>query len=356
MNTLSAGWVRLMNLAFLVASVFFVESAGAARYYEEWNLASLQKKYAKAMAIPTPWIGYWWPYREGGINNGLNDADGLSAAAKLDRVFGKRNWVSGWEYNRHGKGRRSPDWWGHCNGWAVAAIMEAEPRSDIDVKGVRFGVRDRKAILSEYWMESGSDFIGNRVWSAKDTSSRAFWDVVPAQFHLAMTNIVGRQGRSVIIDRYTGYEIWNQPVVAYEIKPIREDDYLGRDPRYRNLYRVNVETTLWWANDEVDPDEITPEFQWEEDDFFSKRTLRYELWVDAPLEFDSSGNLASSGNIVLTNQGTGGRWKNGSTYNELVNSHPDYIWIPLSYARSSGFKNPRINDAWVRANIAAEAN
>ena len=72
----------------------------------------------------------------------------------------------------------------------------------------------------------------------------------------------------MIIDRHTGAEVWNQPVVAYEVDPIRPEDDLGRDPRYRNLYRVNVRATLWWANDDVGPNAKTPEFAWKESMYF----------------------------------------------------------------------------------------
>lgn len=335
-------------LAVLLTNSF---SAYGAQYNER-NLAKLQAKYAKAVADPVPWAGYWWPYLDDGIADGENDDDGLSPADKIDAIFNRKNYATAWEKRQHGTGRRPAAWWGHCNGWAAAAIMEREPRTAVTRNGIKFSVADRKALLTEYWMESGSDFIGRRVYDENDLSSAAFWDVVPAAFHLLITNIVGDQKQSVIIDRFTGAEVWNHPLVAYEIEPIKPNDYLGPDPKYKNIYRVNVKTTIWWATDEVGANDITPEFKWKEDDFFDKRTLKYELWVDAPLKFDASGKLVSSGDIILTRNSKGGQWKNGASREALKNSHPDFIWIPLSYARSSGSKNPRINDAWVKKNLA----
>lgn len=329
-------------IATLVASVVLAVPAFSASF-DERNFAKLQSRYAKGVADPIPWAGYWWPYDDGGIGD---------AAEKIDDAFNVSNYASAWERQRHGEGRNAANWWGHCNGWATAAIMESEPRSAVSRNGVRFGIDDRKALLSEYWMESGSDFIGRRVWNSRDRTSAAFWDVVPAAFHLLLTNIVGRNRQSVIIDRYTGAEVWNQPLAAYQVYPITREDDLGPHPRYRNLHRVNVTTTIWWLNDEVEPDDLTPEFRWKDDDFFEKRTLRYELWLDAPPEFDSSGKLVASGNIVLTNRGVGGQWKNGLGREALLDSHPDFMWIPLSYKRSSGYKNPRIRDAWVKQNLA----
>lgn len=337
----------------IVFAMFFVLSSNApAAQYNERNLAELQKYNAKGVADPVPWVGYWWPYVDDGIADDTFSDDGISPADKIDAIFNRRNYASGWERRRHGTGRRPADWWGHCNGWATAAIMEREPRRPVTRHNIEFSIADRKALLTEYWMESGSDFIGRRVYNSGDFSSEAFWDVTPAAFHLLLTNIVGDQKQAVIIDRFTGAEVWNHPLVAYEIEPITADDYLGRDPNYKNIYRVNVKTTIWWVTDEVEADDVTPEFKWVEDDYFEKRTLKYELWVDAPLKFDSNGKLVSSGDIIITRNGTGGRWKNGTSREVLKNSHPDFIWIPLSYARPSGSKNPYINDDWVKANLA----
>ena len=59
-------------------------------------------------------------------------------------------------------------------------------------------------------------------------------------------------------------------------------------------YRVNVAARIWWANDNVDPDEVSPPFNLEAfkdeyfDHFYPGRRLKYELWLDAPAEFDAA--------------------------------------------------------------------
>lgn len=340
-----------MTIGTILATPKSVQASG----YGQWNLAQLQRKFAKVVVSPQPWSGYWWPYNENGIANSRYDRRGVSSALKLDRALDYGNWIANWEYWNHGTGSFSDDWWGHCNGWATASIMEREPRRPVTVNGIEFAIRDRKAILSEYWMESGSDYIGTRVWDGDDFSSYAFWDVVPADFYLVLTNIVGRQRRSIVFDRYTGVEIWNQPLVAYEIAAVRPEDYLGPDPEYPGLYRVNMTTKIYWAADDVSPDAVTPTFGWKNSDFFESRKLKYELWVDAPLEFDSSGTLLRSGDVVITDSGVGGRWKNGIDPEVLVESHPDFMWLPLSYAPSSGYKNPRMDDGWISRYISEGA-
>src|SRR5262249_17857202 len=144
-------------------------------------------------------------------------------------------------------------------------------------------VRDQKALLAESWMEFSGDFVGTRVNDEGDFSSAAFWDVVPAQFHLMLTNVVGKQKHGLILDRHTGHEIWNQPLEGYKIEPVKPEDYLGAHPQYPDIYRVNMTAWIWWANDNVDPDELTPPFSIEAmgeeiyDHFFPGRKLKYEL-------------------------------------------------------------------------------
>ncbi len=343
--------MRKLFLLMVCSVLPTLAQAGSPNYYEETNLAKLQKKYQKAVADPVPWSGHWWPYNENGIAS--TKFNGESPAAKLDRALGLGGALLGWEYQYHGMGKPGLTWWGHCNGWATAAIMESEPRKPLSARGIEFSVGDRKALLSEYWMESGADFIGTRVWDAKDFSSDAFWDVVPAQFHLLLANVVGRNQRSLIVDRYTGAEVWNHPVVAYETAPIKREDYLGHDREFPNIYRVNVTTTIYWAMDEVGPEDLMPKFDWRESQYYQSRVLRYELWLDGPLEFDKDGLMTKSGNIVLTTRGYGGEWKNGLNPAVLIDTHPDFMWVPLSYSKAkAGEKNPLINDDWVKSNIA----
>lgn len=342
------------------------------------NLAELQSRYAQGVVHPTPWLGYWWPYTASGIANSGNgvwrDEKSQGPADKYDeayiRYLKKQNMpekdyerLASWERARHGPGLVSvASWWGHCNGWAAAALMVPEPREAKLIEGVKFEVRDQKALLTESWMEFSGDFVGNRVNDAGDFSSGDFWDVVPAQFHLLLTNVVGRQNRGLILDRYTGDEVWNQPLVAYAIDPILKADYLGAHPDYPGIYRVNVTARIWWANDNVAPDSLTPEFDLEKmlgetnNELFPGRVLRYELWLDAPAEFDESGKLTRSGNILVTRVDgayVGGVWKNGVSPAALVHSHPDYMWTPYGLQTSSGYKNPRLDDIWVKNHISA---
>lgn len=308
------------------------------------NFATLQQRFSSAVISPTPWATYWWPYSTNGIEN---------AARKYDAA--RSSGAAAWERGQHGTGLGNiADWWGHCNGWAAAALLVPEPRSPLAINGINFDVADRKALLSEVFLEVTGDFLGTRVDDPNDFSSEAFRDVLPAQFYLMLAHVMGNQNRGLIIDRYTGYQVWNYPLAAYRNEPITREDYLGPDPRFPNIHRVNVTTKVWWPSPNVDPSVLTPLFDINNPDpIFESRTLRYELWLNGPIEFDGAGNMTSSGNVILTTENgraAGGEWKNGSLQRE--NSHPDFIWVPTGPAAASGYKNPQLDDQWVISNMA----
>jgi hypothetical protein len=100
---------------------------------------------------------------------------------------------------------RVPDWSGHCNGWAAAAIRHAEPAKSVKYNGVVFTPSDIKGLLAELYTFTGTEMLGgidDRV-------------INPAAFHMTLTNWVGRQKHPLAMEASPGKEIWNFPVYAY---------------------------------------------------------------------------------------------------------------------------------------------
>jgi hypothetical protein len=203
-------------------------------------------------------------------------------------------------------------------------------------------VGDQKALLSELGQEVHADFFGTRA-DSDDPSDLAFQDVFPNQFILVLTNLMGR-GQSLIMDRYTGSQVWNQSIAGYQIAPISPSDDLGPDPSNPNVYRLMVTAQIWWLRDDVEPDHATEPFTFADGPSYDSRILRFEVWTDAPAQFDGEGKLASAGKVVLARQGNtvyGGAWQMGD--NDLLNSHPDYVWAPYSLATPGQYANPGID-------------
>ncbi len=151
-------------------------------------------------------------------------------------------------------------WEGLCHGWAAAALQFEEPKPVTLTNGhkieVQFGSSDVKALLiylygvkltSRY--QSASAFMGGRC-NTKDTSPvtadiirgsndspksvkipAKYYDLMArgirpemdecddlnaGSFHIALTNQLGVMRQGFVVDVSPGFEVWNQPVYAFE--------------------------------------------------------------------------------------------------------------------------------------------
>lgn len=328
----------------------------------EKNFAVLINNYAEGRVEPTPWAGYWWPYTSNGIANG-SQTGGSSPAGKYDAARGGSTHAQAWEIGNHGSRVRGVQgWWGHCNGWCAASALYPEPIEPVSVNRVIFGVADIKALLTEAGMATSADFYGNRVDYGSDYDSPKYTDTVPDQYFLVLTNFIGKLHQAVLIDRYTGDQVWNQPLAGYRIEYPTPANYLGADPAAPNVYRILVTSTIWWLSDEVPAGIITPPFTFEDNQIYSSRTLTMEVWLDAPVVFGAGGKIVSSGNVIVTRQGdyfAGGAWRVGEGY--FAEAWPDYMWVPYSIVRvatpeenpnsEDDYANPYIDINWIKKHI-----
>ncbi len=254
-----------------------------------------------------------------------------------------------WEEAHHGSSTPGlQNWFGHCNGWAAAAVLFREPTQPYQDPLVTFSVGDQKALLSEMAMEVSGDFFGTPATS-DNPLSMAFQDVFPDQFLLVLTNYIG-QGLPLIMDRYTGEQVWNQPIAAYRIAQPTPADVLPPSSSAPSISRLRMSVEVWWARDDVTGEYITQPFNFTNSESYESRVFDFEAWLDGPVEFDSDGKISSSGNLVLTRQGSysvGGFWLMSG-----AESYPDYLWVPYQPKASSGFSNPNLDFTWLRERFA----
>ena len=124
---------------------------------------------------------------------------------------------------------------------------------------------------------------------------------------------------------------------------------------------MTVEATIWWMSDNVPPNLLTEPFNFQENGHVDSRDLILEVWLDAPVQFDASGKLASAGNLVTTRAPNnpdaviGGEWRSGYSND----AWPDYMWVPHTvmpvYTPESvpgepneePYRNPHIDPEWM---------
>ncbi|TDH69879.1 hypothetical protein CCR75_002100 [Bremia lactucae] len=215
-------------------------------------------------------------------------------------------------------------WLGICHAWAAAAIAEPEPNCPVTHNGVEFRALDIKGLLSILYADTavGTVFTGVRFkhgTNSTDTYGRGvdpiFRDLNPGFFHLAMTNVLGIDKKSFIVDVSADLEVWNQPVRGYKVYEQTEMSLQEAAQTFYGLkeYPWNVEAKsivfvtarLSWVDSTYDDGNLV-------DTGIVDRFTKGE-WYYYLLEIDASG-------LII-----GGEWLFASNV-----KHPDFLWLVAS--------------------------
>lgn len=114
-------------------------------------------------------------------------------------------------------------WWGLCHAWTPAALLEPEPQKAVTYNGVTFDVADIKALIATVYDANEAMMLGGRCnekeIKPENTASANLpcEDTNPGSLHVIVTNFIGINDSALAMDRTRNYEVWNQPIVAYEI-------------------------------------------------------------------------------------------------------------------------------------------
>jgi hypothetical protein len=234
----------------------------------------------------TPWSGYWWPYRFGGLGTGLDYRGYPSPIEKylLLTTGDDDGPLLDWYMNRH-YDPNALAWEGLCPYFARAAANESYdifPSSE-DNMVVRVG--DKKGLLMLC-----HDF---------DTFTKANGDN-PVRFHFWLLDYIKDQGRAFTAD-LSQQEVWWYPVYKYDMTTQR----IG--------LQENVSVRIYYASDNVSPDYVGTHTK--------TKSYTYTL------------TLNSAGDII------DGEWTGSS-----ITNHPDTMEIQHSAAA----KCPYIDCDYVR--------
>ncbi len=161
--------------------------------------------------------------------NALSPMDKMALAEYLsDSEYHNPFYLPAWEilnsYNPAGA-----TWWGHCNGWAAAAILTNEPREpitySIDDRDIEFTTADVKGLLTESHYSTHSHFYGERYNGEEDDLT----DLSPENFHKLVTHYLYQKEIPLIFDTTASEEVWNFPVwkIDLDIQFINQDEQKG---------------------------------------------------------------------------------------------------------------------------------
>jgi hypothetical protein len=254
------------------------------------------------------------------------------------------------------------NWWGHCNGWASYATTEplGFPVRDVSVRleageivecasasepgCVLFKMADVEALMTELYFSDQATFTGRRCNTAPDEIERdadgrptdpACRDLNPGSFHVAITGAFGRGARNLvegreaehppfIIDYNYDHEIWNYPVVDYQIldqEEITEAEAQELVGAAGSNYQWNASATQFRR--------VDMRFHMISDGVpASQLGLRADQrGIDpVPVDLHYVLELDANGRIL------GGEWIESPT--AFVNSkelHPDFVWMAIDH-------------------------
>jgi hypothetical protein len=272
------------------------------------------------------------------------------------------------------KNKRIASWEGICNGWSTAAGVVPRPRKAVNFKlpsgkDLKFFPEDIKGLVSLFWVnslvqdnlkhnkdgsydEGGSIIVGTRcnlqnakkdIWGRKydhkpdpiynDTIPRCV-GVHPATWHLGLVNLIGKQGRSFVVERKVGPAVDNHPMYKYkmkyfnpitgrEMKGIKENleqiDKNDQFKQFRNKnakYIVGVQTTMTYLN-YARPGRA--ETNSESDDEEVDKSMFYDLELDA--DYNIVGGQWRAVKVGIPQQRPGSKIKPRLNHNQ-----PDFFW------------------------------
>lgn len=339
--------IRLLSFVFLVSNLGGCEgkpNVTRDRVQEAWDnynnpaqldagsVVTFNELPAAGESIRIPWSDIYWPSRLGGISlrwrDGnrppfdlprLTEADvrkmsveqiaGLSPAEKYDIFMGRFDFptVQAELMRTH---PAMPGWFGLCHGWASAAVNFDEPGA-VTLKGasgidVSFGSGDIKALLAYaqgvVYMPAARS-LGQRCEVDFTTrpelrNSAACRDTNAGSFHLILTNLVGRQGQTVIADLSRDAEVWNFPIYGFSTREIsRRPASPGAAPQAVSEVVVETEVSFLMELD-------APNWQPVGD---SRAVAGQKIVYQYAVELDSLGRVV------------GGQW--------ISDERPDFMWV-----------------------------
>jgi hypothetical protein len=279
--------------------------------------------------------------------------DQLSPAEKYDLLVGDSNWTLtqfSWARGKNylNRGYNVPSWVGICHGWAGAAHMTVAVShkpiivSSVNHISITFYPSDIKALQSMLWAFASppARFVGTKC-SISRPAKNAIGRIIepscinnnPATFHLVLTNQLGLNQRSFVMDATYDAEIWNFPMLKYSyryfnpqtfepqtnvdqaIVPIAKfvndkfKEFRSADARYI-VGIVMDDTYIIEINPNHGPQKVSP-----------RKTIRhfYDLELNAKYEI------------------IGGEW--------YANAHPDFIWTFNVNAIAKSISDDRVNPA-----------
>jgi hypothetical protein len=266
----------------------------------------IQEGVFSVIAKKIPWSGWWYPIHDRRLFEGNEE---ISTLERFDQYIMKNNpqAESSRDYEENEIYEpQSGGWAGLCHAWALASIMEDEPKNEVVKKGIKFRIEDLKGLLIKTYEKSyPTETFGQRNNADWDS---VYEDIYPEEFHTVLKNELFEKRTPFLMDFDPGFQVWNVPV--YKAKII-----VKKDLNNENI--VQVKTVVTTASPYI-----------EDINFVGTSTLTFIYMYDFYGHWDDGGNFHVDYGLWV---------KRGHT--DSRKRHPDFLIIrPKSVERKSANK------------------
>ena len=338
--------------------------------------------------VPVAWADTYWPTSEGSHNARWQGANVKSPLEKYDAAFNsapgcatypsaqcgeniKAQWDTyfgcagpaakwqstvfqgagdmhdGRDNNGDGKkdecyGDKDADgvagWWGTCHAWTPASLLMPEPQHSVVMNGQTFEVADIKALTQNIFDSTSAVMLGGRCNSKEishdvnGSANEECRDVNPGAMHVILTNFLGIAQLPLIEDRTANFEVWNQPVVKYNVTK-------------------QTKVTASAANTCVGQTGSTWKYNTNAKDLYEVKTTVTYIVEGSPSTrpIGFANNTSTDDYHYILEVGSTGKVIGGRFCKDSEDSHIDFLWSPTGRYNPS---NPYVNVAKVKELIA----
>jgi hypothetical protein len=230
-------------------------------------------------------------------------------------------------------------WWGSCHAWTPASQLVPEPQHAVTVNGVTFEVSDIKALVQNVFDQTSAVMLGGRCNDKEIThdvhgsANSDCADVNPGALHVVMTNFLGLNTLPLVEDKTANYEVWNQPVVGYEIT--KQAEISATDANKC----VGATGDKWTYNTKAKKLEEV------------RMTVSYVVEGSpgtAPIGYKD--NVSTDDYHYILELGSTGKILGGRYCTDAENSHIDFLWSPTGQWNPS---NPNVDVSNIKKLIKA---
>jgi competence ComEA-like helix-hairpin-helix protein len=314
--------------------------------------------------------------KEEGWSYEVSELSPMDKFALVDYLDGGNWWgnnpfdLPSWELlNSYNPGGES--WWGHCNGWAAAAILANEPREsasvEVDGHEIEFTTADLKGLLTEAHYSTNTRFYGSR-YNGRDGDDIS--DLSPANFLKIINFYIRDQGVPLVFDTTASEAVWNFPAWQAEVE-LRELDSEEQNGKiYINTADLESLAGIEGISEEaakqiieyreenggfqsaadlegledIDTDALLEAIRFTPIERIFEGDVLVELTTDAVdpdhVDGDSPETFLETWSFELVTDEDGlvlrGKWEDD-------NEHPDFAWVPYNNPRSaSSSENPHL--------------